>query len=147
MIEWGKRMMSRWGKQMIILVCIGIAILAVLPILSVNVANEWGSEQFIVRSCNLIEFSPWGVLPLMAPLLVPCILFGRQSQTVKEAEVLILLTAGMISYVHCFSLAADFLREIGASMLTRYPGAVLYPVSLVGMFLFTQMSDMTEKNE
>ena len=123
--------------------------MAVLPIVSVRVEGELVSVVSIVRGYNLMDFSPWGVIPLMASLLIPLILFGKQSQTVKEAELLLLLVANMVCYVHSVHLAADFLRATGASLLKYYPNLFLYPFGFVGVFMLarTLLSESESEEE
>ena len=96
--------MKKWYKTIITLACVGVFVLAALPIMSVEIV---GGESYtaIVRGYNLMEFSPWGVIPLMTPLLIFLIVFGKQSRAVKEAELLLLLVISMICYVHSFQLA------------------------------------------
>ena len=141
--------MRKWYKTIIILASIGAFAMAVLPIVSVRVEGELVSVVSIVRGYNLMDFSPWGVIPLMASLLIPLILFGKQSQTVKEAELLLLLVANMVCYVHSVHLAADFLRATGASLLKYYPNLFLYPFGFVGVFMLarTLLSESESEEE
>lgn len=135
--------MKKWYKTIITLACVGVFVLAALPIMSVEIV---GGESYtaIVRGYNLMEFSPWGVIPLMTPLLIFLIVFGKQSRAVKEAELLLLLVISMICYVHSFQLATEWLRSVGTSMIARDVGMALYPSSLVGLLIFAHNWDKGE---
>lgn len=60
--------------------------LCALPLAS---AYSGGSESYtiVIHGYNLIEFSAWGVIPLLAPLIVPVLLFGHQSKPTQELSL------------------------------------------------------------
>lgn len=139
--------MSKRYKTIIILASISVFALAVLPIMSVRCEGEVVSGILLIRGYNLIEFSLWGVIPLIASPLIPAILFGKQSQMVKEAELLILLIANMLCYVHCVHLAVEFLRTSGTSLLTYHPNLFLYPISFVCVLMLAKILEFKSENK
>lgn len=138
--------MKKWYKAIMALVCVGVFALAILPIVSVDIVGG-ESGTVIVRGYNLMEFSPWGVIPLMTPILVFFILFGNQSQAMKEAEILLLFAGSMVCYVHSFHLSVEWLRSVGTSMITRHIGMTLYPSALIALLMFAQISDNDDVHE
>ena len=139
--------MSKWYKTIIILASIGTLALAALPIVGVRYEGDAVSGMLLIRGYNLMEFSPWGVIPLMTSSLIPAILFGKQSQMVKEAELLILLIANMLCYVHCVHLAVEFLRTSGISLLTYHPNLFLYPISFVCVLMLAKILEFKSENK
>ena len=93
-----------------------------------------------------MEFSPWGVIPLMAPLLVLLILFGKQSKSAKEAELLLLFVASVVCYIHSFHLATEWLRSISTTIVTRHLSVGVHPMCVVSVILLALTWDTEEKD-
>ena len=137
--------MNKWYKTIMKLLCAAAFVLAVLPLTSVEAGNG-ETCTLIIHGYNLMEFSPWGVVPLMAPILVLLILFGKQSKSAKEAELLLLLVASVVCYVHSFQLSTEWLRSVGTSIVTRYLTIGVHPMSIIGVIMLGLTWDTEEEN-
>ena len=106
-----------------------------LPIMS---AHSGGTESciLIIRGFNLMEFSSWGSVCLFAPLLVPGILFGSQSQMAQELEIMCLLLGNIVCYSHSFNAARTWLAENSTSLFTYHPNTLWYPAAFVAVLVF-----------
>ena len=115
-----------------ILIFMGIAAVATcaLPIMSVYLSDGESCTLFI-RGYNLMEFSAWGCIPLIVPLLVMAILFGNQKKTAKEAELLLLFAGNMVCYVHSFNAAWAWLTSLDGSFITYHLGMFLLPLTFI----------------
>lgn len=110
------------------IVCIAVTLLCTLPLMSVRIeTGEIGT--LVVRGYNLMEFSAWGCIPIIAPLLI-ILLHLCRSKAIREAGVLLLLAGNAICYVHSFNAAKTWLTEISGSGIVYHPGAMLYPLAL-----------------
>ena len=127
-------------KYLLIIASIAASAMCVLPLMSVY---SGGTESctLIVRGFNLMEFSAWGVIPLIAPLVITIIVLGRQTRIVKETEILILFMVNTVSYVHSFNAAKAWLYDVGDSFVTCYPWAMLLPLGFVLICVVTKVMD------
>ena len=122
--------MKRAYRVTFVLVCIAAASLCMLPVMSVYL-NDGEICTLFVRGYNLMEFSAWSCVPLLAPLLIPMVLFGTQTKAAKEIEFLILFIGNMICYVHSVNAARAWLTSLGDTLITYYPGMFLTPFAFV----------------
>ena len=84
-----------------------------------------------VRGFNLMEFTALGAVPLLAPLLVPVILYGHQSKAAKERSLILLLLGNMLCYVHGINSAIDWLNTVGTAPISYHPALIIYPVCFI----------------
>ena len=86
----------------------------------------------ILKGYNFVEFSALSIVILIAPLLIPVILYGCQSRQAKELELILLLIGNSICFAHGANAARTWLLEIDA---TIYGGPnialLLYPIVFV----------------
>ena len=117
-------------KALLIITSITASATCLLPIMS---AYSGGTENctLIIRGFNLMEFSAWGVIPMIAPLLVPVILLGHQSKVAQEIELILLNIGNAVTYVLGFNASRMWLTEVGDSMITYYPGMMVFPFASV----------------
>ena len=127
--------MGKLKKYTIILMSvITTIILCALPIMSTYLSDGESCTMFI-RGYNLMEFSAWGSIPLFASLLIPVIIFGYQTKSAKEAELLLLLIGNIVCYVHGFNVSQAWLSSLGGSLLRYYPGMLLYPCLFIATWV------------
>lgn len=117
-------------KILIIAASIAASATCMFPIMS---AYSGGTESctLIIRGFNIMEFSAWGVIPMIAPLLIPVILLGHQSKAAQELELILLVVGNAVIYVHGVNAAIVWLTEVGNSMITYYLGMMIFPFALV----------------
>lgn len=113
----------------IILSLIALAI-SFFPFLTEYSGGE-ESCTLIIRGFNLMEFSALGVIPILAPLLIPVILYGNQGKAAKERTLILLLLGNMLCYVHSFNAAKAWLENVGDSLISYYPTTIIYPVCFI----------------
>ena len=109
-------------------------LLCFFPLMSVYVD---GKENTVLTACgfNLMECSALGVVPLIAPLLVPIILYGHQNKASKERCLIVLLVGNLICYVDSFNATKEWFGTVGSEMISYYPMAVIYPVCFVAILI------------
>ena len=81
----------------------------------------------VIEGINFIEFSALSVVILIAPFLVPTILYGCQSRQAKELELILLLVGNIICFVHGTNAARNWLLEIEAT---------IYGMANISLFLY-----------
>ena len=119
--------MVRRSKNIIPFLIVGMFGLNALPIMSAYcVGGESG--MLMVRGFNLVEFNPWGILPVFTVMLVLTILFSCQSKAAKNAELLLLLAVNLVCYAESFKAAREWFTSIVASPVTCHFGTVLFPL-------------------
>lgn len=114
------------------------AAMCFIPIMSVYCSGDSESGTLVVKGINLMEFSAWGIIPLFADLLVPFIVFGRQSDRVKETELILLFIANTVSYVHSFNAARTWLAEVGSSVISHHLGVYIFPLGCLAILLLSK---------
>lgn len=122
--------MLNMRNMFILLVTLLVIVICVLPILSVDI-SDGGSYKLIVRGYNLMEFSAWGCVPIIAPALIPVIVFGHQAKAAKELELMILFSAHIVCFVHSFNLARAWLYDIGGAPVYHHYGMILYSMGFI----------------
>ncbi len=107
--------------------------LCALPIMS---ANSGGIESctLIIRGYNLIEFSAWGIISVLSPIVVFAIVLGHQTTSGKETKLLLLGMASMVSYAHSVTAGREWLVSVGGSLIDYQVGMLLYPIGLLVLF-------------
>lgn len=133
-------------KIIIVVASIGATATCALPLMSVY-SGGMESCTLFVNGYNLMSFSAWGCVPMLATLLIPFILFGKQSGKVQEAELLFLVIANAVCYVHSFNAAREWLRSVGDSMINYHYGAVIYPLGFIGVLLLVKCFELFFKDE
>lgn len=81
----------------------------------------------IIKGYNFVEFSAPSIVILIAPLLIPVILYGCQSRQAKELELILLLIGNSICFIHGANAARTWLLDINA---------VTYGMTNVALFLY-----------
>ena len=112
------------------LVCVsGIfaTLLVTLPLIS----GVSGHDTIMIRGFNLMEFSPFGCVPLLAPMLIVFVACGSQTQAVKESAIILFTVGNLICYTQAFNIAREWLSVHADSMFTCYPGIVWVPAACI----------------
>lgn len=126
--------MVRSSKNIIPFLIAGMLGLNALPIMSAYCAGG-ESCMLMVRGFNLVEFSPWGILPVFTVMLVLTILFSCQSKAAKNAELLLLLAANLVCYAESFKAARAWFECISASPIVCHFGTVLFPLGCSALII------------
>ena len=91
--------------------------------------TEGEACTMIIKGYNFMEFSAPSIVILIAPLLIPAILYGCQSTQTRELEIIFLLIGNSICFVHGSNAARTWLFEIDAAIYGKTNIALfLYPV-------------------
>ena len=118
-------------------------ILCFFPLMSVR-CEDGESATFFIRLYNLMEFSPWGLVPLMSMILIPMIIFSIRNNDMKAVMMILLLVGNLVSYVHSMQAAWRWLESVGTSRISYHFGMFLY--SIVFMLFFFEMSCLGKRN-
>lgn len=119
-------MNRRLLNSLLSIACIAVSIMHILPVMSTYL-SDGESCTLMVRGYNPMEFSALAVIPMMAPIFIIVILFGHQSKSAQEIELLFLAAVNMICYVHGVNAAKEWLYSLDGSLLEYYPGMILLP--------------------
>lgn len=117
-------------KTVIIILSIITASFCLFPIMS-TYSGGGESGTLIARGFNLMEFTALGIIPIIAPLLIPIILYGNQNKASKERSLILLFLGNMLSYVHSFNAANDWLENVSDSPIFYYPAIVVYHLCFI----------------
>ena len=113
-----------------IVLSMALFILNALPFLS-NYVGSTVTSDLVIRGYNFMEFSPWGAVLIISPVLIPLVLTSESVATVKEIILIILLVGTEVCYMDCFNAVRVWFNEIVNSPVIYYPAALTYPVILV----------------
>ena len=118
------------SKYTIIALAVLSIALCFFPVLSAEITT---GEVYtsVIRGYNLLEFSTFGIVILIAPMLVLTILYGCQSKAAKELELVVLLLGNNVCYIHSIHNAWRWLNEIGAALIEVKTAMLLYPIVFI----------------
>lgn len=88
--------------------------------------------DFTTTGFDMIEFSVWGVILILVPILVLGIMYGRLNEKEKTVSLLVLYLLGNISFYFAVSMGMDWLREASTGYIRLKGFALLYPIFLLG---------------
>lgn len=121
-------------KTIIIILSLITATFCLFPVISAYSGGE-GSCTLIVRGYNLMEFSAFGIIPILAPLMIPVILYGNQSKGAKERGLILLSLGNMFCYTHSFNAAKAWLENVGDSPISYYPAIAIYHMCFISLLV------------
>ena len=81
-------------RKITLLAAVVNTVLCTLPVMSAHL-NGGESGTLVVRGYNLMEFSAWGCIPMIAPLLMAALLLCW-SELVREAGLLSLFAGNLV---------------------------------------------------
>ena len=128
----------------ITLVVLSIA-LCFFPVLSAEITTGEAYTS-VIRGYNLLEFSAFGIVFLIAPMLVPTILYGCQSRAAKELELIALLLGSNVCYAHSIHNAWRWLNEIGAALIEVKMSMLLYPIAFIALCIVAIIQNYCKNN-
>ena len=124
-------MKNRNFKYLFLAACCGAAAMSGLPVLS----GACKSGTIFVRGFNLMEFSPCGCIPLIAPFALFVILYGSQSKQAREIEMLMLAIGNLMCFVQSCNYARDWMLAQEGMRLVHHPAMVFYPSAFFALVL------------
>ena len=101
-------------------------LLSFFPLLSFKI-TEGESAVFTLNVFNLSEFSPVSILLPMSILLIPMILFSKQTKNTKIAEIIFLTAVNPIGYM---SGIKESMAYFSNALPKISPNVIIYPFSL-----------------
>ena len=117
-----------------LLAIVAMVALNTMPIMSVSCLDGEACE-LMVRGYNLMEFSPWGAIPVFIAVFVLAILFSCQSKASKQAELLLLLVANGVCYVTSIIAARTWLESVSSGFVFTHYGMFLFPLGTMALIL------------
>ena len=90
------------------------------------------SCMMVIHGYNFVEFSALSIVILIAPLLVPAILYGCWSKQAKELEIILLMIGNSICFIYGVIASRSWLLDIGATIYGKTsPAIILYPMLFI----------------
>ena len=115
------------NKKFILFTGLIAVALCALPIMSMQLSGG-ESGKIVIYGYDLMEFSAWGCLPLLTPLLLTVILFGTQTRIAQEIELSVLFIGNILCCVHSYNTAQAWLMSLGENLIQFHTGIILYPL-------------------
>ena len=113
---------------------VAMVALNAMPIMSVSCVDGEACE-LMIRGYNLMEFSPWGAIPIFTTVFVLAILFSCQRKAAKQAELLLLLAANCVCYVTSVMAARAWLESVSSSFIFTHFGMITFPLGTMALIL------------
>lgn len=123
-------MSKKWFKRMITGSSIGAFALLLLPVFKVSVDGT----EYVVRGLNLPEFSMWGCIVLMIPLIILALLYSHMTITQKTVGIIGVQCANLIGVHSSLYGAKKWVEEISSHYASPEPYLFAY-VALVSIIL------------
>ena len=132
------------SKYTVIALSVIATAICVFPMLSGKITTGEAYTS-VIRGYNLMEFSAWGITAIISPWLVPLILYGCQSRSAKELELMALMIGNIVCYIHSVHNAWIWLHDIGASAVAMKAAMFLYPIVFILLCITAIIQNCYEK--
>ena len=131
-------MSKKWFKRIITGLSVGAFALLLLPIFMVSVDGT----EYVVRGLNLPEFSVWGCIVLMIPLIILALLYSHMTITQKSVGIIGIQCANLIGVHSSLYGAKEWVEEISSHYASPEPYlfayAALVTVTLIIFYLYNE---------
>lgn len=114
------------NSLILILVVSVFALICVLPIMSTT-STDGETSTFVIRGFNLISFSPFAVITMIAPVIFLLILYSSAEHHIKELMSIGLLILSIIGFVAGFNNAREWLYESCNTLIEYREIGFFYP--------------------
>lgn len=103
--------------------------MCILPVMSVDLSDaERGT--LLVRGYNLIEFSEFGCIPIIAPLFIPAVLVDCTDKN-NYVTMLYIFLFYMVCYIHGINASKEWCASVCTGPITYHAGVVNYPGAFI----------------
>ena len=107
-----------------------------LPVFSTRI-TDGEACNLVVKGYNLVEFSPWGGIVLLAPLLLLGLMLSKLRNTTKTVGLIILFTVNGVALYASTSSAYKWMCDISTGFVESHMYHVIYALLLfVAMVCF-----------
>ena len=97
--------------------------------------GEVVSADITTSGFGLTEFSVWGVILLIVPVLVLGIMYSNLGNKVKTVMILCIYLLSQISFYFAVSIGMDWLREISTEYVRPQIFLLIHPIMLFASLL------------
>jgi len=88
------------------------------------------AQVYTVTVFNLVEFSPFGIIPFISSLIIILVLYGFRKEHFREPFFLVFFCVTITCYAHGLSAARAWLAERCSSINILYASCALHPLLL-----------------
>lgn len=131
-------MSKKWLKRIITGLSFGAFALLSLPIFKVSVDGT----EYVVRGLNLPEFSVWGCIVLVIPLIILALLYSHMTITQKTVGIIGVQCANIIGVHSSLYGAKKWVEEISSHYVSPKPYLFAYvalvTVTLIIFYLYNE---------
>lgn len=103
-----------------------LALLCLIPVMSAT-STDGETSTFVIRGFNLISFSPFAVITMIAPVIFLLILYSSAEYHIKELMSIGLLILSIIGFVAGFNNAREWLYESCNTLIEYREIGFFYP--------------------
>ena len=101
-----------------------------LPIFSTRI-TEGEAWTMVIKGYNMTEFSPWGSVVLISPLIFIGLLFSKVKNSMKTFVLLILLLIDSYALSNAYSATYKWVLEAATGYVQPHPNHLLYTLALL----------------
>ena len=107
-----------------------------LPVFSTRITDGEACD-LVVKGYNLVEFSPWGGIVLLAPLLLLGLMLSKLKNTTRTIGLIILFALNGVALCASTSSAYKWMCDVSAGFVEPHMYHVIYALLLfVAMVCF-----------
>lgn len=123
-------MVKNWIKRTITVLSVISFVLLLLPVFNVDADGT----EYVVRGINLTEFSVWGSIVLMIPLIILALLYSNMSVTQKTIGIMAIQCVHLIGVHSSFYETKEWVEQISSHYVSPEPYLFSY-TSLITLTL------------
>lgn len=112
---------------LVVLLCVAALCMAGASVIS--------CDDILVRNANLCEFSAFGVVPLIMPILLAAVHFSHMHKSTKELLYTLMLALTSVCHAHAVRASYNWLIEVCDGRVEYHYGLYVLPMILFGIFL------------
>ena len=116
-------------RSMFIFLPLLLTLVCFFPIVS-GTSTNGETATFVIRGYDLLNFSPWSAITLMAPILLLLIIFADAEYHTKEILMLALIIISVVGFLAGFNGARIWLYKTCNSMIEYHIEGFTYPLVL-----------------
>lgn len=115
-------MSKKWFKRIITGLSVGAFALLLLPVFKVSVDGT----EYVVRGINLTEFSAWGFIVLIIPLIILELLYSHIAVPQKTVGIIALQCVNLVGVYNSFCESKEWVEEIASHYASPEPYLFAY---------------------
>ena len=101
---------------------------AFLPLMSAYCGGDGESFTPVLRVINLAEFSAWGTVTVLSPIILAAIYYAELDRNAKTLSLIGIYMFSSVAYVEAVKRAHEWLDQVCTGFVEKYPAMILYPL-------------------